>query len=270
MLIIPRFASGRGIFEAREKHPRTYSWIALVMMNVVVEFFWLSIVSVLLFNEGINLVARERERSQEARVRAPYDQYICNGVIQGVYRTGVFHCLFCHGYKQSGSSSTGVLAINNLASISIALHVSRNLAQLTKTVTTYTHGNTSLASDSEAAIGPTAPVSVDSRRITKFVLGFNKTGLTMHFEDGSAKEEAFFAHKPKSKLKSDYLAHELGLELTPQGDIKASKSFGKTSMFGYFAAGDCASFLKTSPNALNTGANNAMGLASHIQSRMYG
>ncbi|KAK8048226.1 hypothetical protein PG994_009956 [Apiospora phragmitis] len=156
--------------------------------------------------------------------------------------------------------------------IPIALHVSRNAAQLTRSVTIYTNGNTALASDLKAAMGPTAPFVVDSRRITKFILGpDDKTGLTMHFEDGSsAKEKAFLAHKPKSKLKSDFLARELGLALTPQGDVQTRGPFGETSLSGCFAGGDCASFLKTAPNVVNSDAKNAAGLASHIQSRMYG
>lgn len=113
-------------------------------------------------------------------------------------------------------------------------------------------------------------MTVDSRRITRFVLGPNKTGVTLHFEDGGTKDEAFIGHKPKSRLKSDFLAEQLGLELTPQGDIKANPPFGETSLAGCFAAGDNASFLKTSPNAINSGANSAAGVASHVQSRKYG
>ncbi|KAK8054951.1 thioredoxin reductase glit [Apiospora rasikravindrae] len=173
----------------------------------------------------------------------------------------------CWGYS---IASSGVLAMDDLTPIPIALHVARNAAQMTKTVTLYTHGHAALASELEAAAGPLAPFMVDSRRIAQFVLGPDRTGLTMHFEDGTAREEAFLAHKPKSKLKSDFLAQQLGLELTPQGDVKANGPFGETSLSGCFAAGDCASFLKTAPNAVNSDANSAAGLASHIQSRMYG
>ncbi|KAH8773848.1 thioredoxin reductase glit-like protein [Diaporthe sp. PMI_573] len=182
----------------------------------------------------------------------------------------IFHCLFCHGYEQRGSASAGVLAIDDAAPLPIALHVSRNAAQLVKSVTIYTNGDTSQVDTLQAAIGPKAPMTVDSRRITKFVLGPDKIGLTLHFEDGTTKDEAFLSHKPKSKLKSSELAEQLGLEITPQGDIKANPPFGETSLSGCFAAGDNASFLKTTPNALNTGANSAAGTASHVQSRKYG
>lgn len=182
----------------------------------------------------------------------------------------IFHCLFCHGYEQRGSPSSGVLAIDDVAPVPLSLHVSRNAAQLTKSVTIYTNGNASQAAELEAAKGPTAPFVVDSRRITKFELGPNETGITIHFEDGSTKEEAFLSHKPKSKIKSSFLAEQLGLEMTPQGDIKVNPPFGETNVSGCFAAGDNSSFLKTSPNAVNAGANSAAGTASHVQSRLYG
>lgn len=154
--------------------------------------------------------------------------------------------------------------------IPIALHVARNASRFTKSVTIYTHGNTSHAAEIQGAIGPIAPFSVDSRRITKLVLGPNQIGLTLHFEDGSTKDEAFLSHKPISKIKSPFLADQLGLELTPQGDIKASPPFGETNLSGCFAAGDNSSFLKTSPNAVNAGANSAAGTASYVQGKAYG
>lgn len=69
-------------------------------------------------------------------------------------------------------------------------------------------------------------MAVDSRRITRFVLGPTQTGLIIHFEDGTTKAEAFLSHKPKSSLKSGSLARQLGLELAPQGDSKVSPPFG--------------------------------------------
>lgn len=181
-----------------------------------------------------------------------------------------FHCLFYHGYEQRGSASAGVLAINDVAPLPIALHVSRNAAQLVKFVNIYTNGETSQVDSLQAAIGPSALMTVDTRRITKLVLGPDKIGLTLHFEDGTVKDEAFLSHKPKSKLKSSELAEQLGLDLTPQGNLKANPPFGEISLSGCFAAGDNASFLKTTPNALIAGANSAAGTASHVRSRMYG
>jgi ATP-binding cassette, subfamily G (WHITE), member 2, PDR len=49
MLIIPRFTHGRDVFEARERHSGTYSWVALVTANVIVEMAWLTLISILIF-----------------------------------------------------------------------------------------------------------------------------------------------------------------------------------------------------------------------------
>ncbi|KAI1210082.1 FAD/NAD(P)-binding domain-containing protein [Annulohypoxylon truncatum] len=158
--------------------------------------------------------------------------------------------------------SSGILAINDVAPTPIALHVSCNAARFTKFVTIYTNGDTSKKDDFQAAIGPTAPFAIDGRRITKFVLGPNQLGIMIHFEDGTTKDEAFLGHKPVSKLKSDFLVKQLGLEITPQGDIKTNPPFGETSLTGCFAAGDNSSFLKTTPNAVNSGANSAARVAT--------
>ncbi|ROV99457.1 hypothetical protein VMCG_06389 [Cytospora schulzeri] len=182
----------------------------------------------------------------------------------------IFHCLFCHGYEQRGSPSAGVLATDDVSPLPFALNVARNAAQLAKSVTIYTNGNAPKAAEIQAAVGPDAPMTIDDRRITRFVLGPDQTGLTVHLEDGTTRDEAFLSHKPKSRLKSGYLAEQLGLELTPQGDIKASPPFNETNLSGCFVAGDNGSFLKTAPYAVNSGANSAAGVSSHVQSRLYG
>ncbi|KAI1322260.1 FAD/NAD(P)-binding domain-containing protein [Xylariaceae sp. FL0255] len=182
----------------------------------------------------------------------------------------IYHCLFCHGYEERGNESSGILAIDDFSPVPATLHVARNAAQLTKNVTIYTNGDTASAAGFEAGVGPVAPFKIDSRRITKFELGNNQHGITIHFDDGTSKQEAFIAHKPKSALKSSSLAEQLGLQMTPQGDLLVSQPFGETSVGGCFAAGDNSSFLKTTPNALHTGANSAAGVTSHVQSRKYG
>lgn len=184
--------------------------------------------------------------------------------------TSSFHCLFCHGYEQRNSVSSGVLAFDDTTPIPFDLHASRNAAQLTKSVTIYTHGNTSRVSEIQVSLGSVAPDTIDNRRITKFVLGPNKTGLTIHFKDGSSKYEAFLSYSPKSTLKSDFLAKQLGLKTTQEGDLMVKPPFGETSLRGCFAAGDNSSLSKTIPNAVNTGSNSAVGAASYVQSRMYG
>ena len=47
--MIPRFIDGRSLFEARERRSRSYSWTVFITANVVVELFWQTIASGLVF-----------------------------------------------------------------------------------------------------------------------------------------------------------------------------------------------------------------------------
>jgi ABC-type multidrug transport system permease subunit len=49
MLIIPRFVNGRVAFEARERNSKTYSWVAFLTANIVIEAAWLTLISAILF-----------------------------------------------------------------------------------------------------------------------------------------------------------------------------------------------------------------------------
>ena len=62
-----------------------------------------------------------------------------------------FYCLFCHGYKDRGSTSSGVLAVQSAANVHMALHLAENATQLSSQVTIYMAGSVELASQLEAA-----------------------------------------------------------------------------------------------------------------------
>jgi ABC-type multidrug transport system permease subunit len=47
--IIPRFINGRSLFEARERRDGSYSWVVFVASNLLVESFWQTLASVLVF-----------------------------------------------------------------------------------------------------------------------------------------------------------------------------------------------------------------------------
>jgi ATP-binding cassette subfamily G (WHITE) protein 2 (PDR) len=47
--IIPRLANGRGLFETRERKSKSYSWITFLTANIVVELFWQTVSSVIIF-----------------------------------------------------------------------------------------------------------------------------------------------------------------------------------------------------------------------------
>ncbi|KUJ19331.1 ABC transporter Cdr4 [Mollisia scopiformis] len=47
--VIPRLTSSRALFEAREGRAKTYSWTMFIAANILVELFWQTIASILIF-----------------------------------------------------------------------------------------------------------------------------------------------------------------------------------------------------------------------------
>jgi len=77
------------------------------------------------------------------------------------------------------------------------------------------------------------------------------------------------AHKPKCQLSGTF-AQQLGLELSPPGDLKATPPFYQTSLHGVFTAGDASYPVKIVPNAMFTGAAAAAGASAQLQAENFG
>ena len=181
-----------------------------------------------------------------------------------------FHCLFCHGYEERFSPSSGVLAVGDLANGPPAMHFARNAHQLTPNgVTIYTHGHEALFESLVGALGPDSKIKVDNRSIARLEKGPHRAEVILHFSDGSQAKEGFIAHKPRCQLAGTF-AQQLGLELTPQGDLKATPPFYQTSIPGVFTAGDTSSPIKIATNALFTGAAAGAGVAAQLQAESFG
>jgi thioredoxin reductase len=145
------------------------------------------------------------------------------------------------------------------------MHFARNALQLTpQKVTIYTNGSQQLGSDLISALGTSSKIVVNTRVIKRFEKGARKAEVIIHFQDGNKETEGFLAHKPKCKLKGLF-AQQLGLEMTPMGDIKTNPPFLQSSVRGVFAAGDDASPLKIANNALFAGAAAGAGVSAQLQ-----
>lgn len=106
-------------------------------------------------------------------------------------------------------------------------------------------------------------VSVEGRKIAKLVKGETGGQVEVILEDGEKKLEGFLAHKPVGKPNGPWV-EQLGLETTPQGDIKVNLPFNETSVPGVFAAGDCSSMVKAASISLSSGGMVAAGIASSL------
>jgi gliotoxin/aspirochlorine biosynthesis thioredoxin reductase len=183
--------------------------------------------------------------------------------------SGIFHCLYCHGWEEKGNASAGMLAEGDTGAVVPALHFARQALRMVDQVTLYTNGNEQLAQDLKAALDAApAPMTVDARKIAKLVKEQERARITLHFEDGSSTTEAFLAHKPKTKLRGD-LAEQLGCDFTPMKTVLVKPPFNQTSIQGVFAAGDCASPMQTVTAALNSGTCVGGGAPLQIQAETY-
>ncbi|KIY66636.1 putative pyridine nucleotide-disulfide oxidoreductase [Cylindrobasidium torrendii FP15055 ss-10] len=191
---------------------------------------------------------------------------------------GIFHCLFCDGYECRDAPSSGVLAIDHLTAPRVVLHAARNAAQITpKKVTIYTNGNTALADELNVILSasgrPDAPFVVDARVISRLAKSASASGgdVTLHFDDGTPSvTEGFLAFHPATELKSPF-AKDLGLELTPAGDIKvAAMPVGRTSDPDVFAVGDVTTPMRAVTNAMWQGAAVAGMVTAQIQAQKWG
>jgi len=122
----------------------------------------------------------------------------------------------------------------------------------------------------EASIGPIAPFTIENKPVVQYTPAANNAGCILTFIDSSTKLEAFVIYSPVYMLHSRELADQLKLASDISGTLKVKEPFGETNVAGCFAAGDCASPVKTIPQAILSGVNAAEGAASHVQSRKYG
>lgn len=186
-----------------------------------------------------------------------------------------FHCLFCHGYEERHEASAGVLATDDIGAVPPALHLARNVLQLVPKATIYTSGSKELAQSLQDAINDSKSekppqMVVDSRKIVRMQRGAKESQVILHFEDDSKVTEAFLAHKPKSESSAAALAKQLGLEMTPQGDIKADPPFYQGSEKGVFVAGDTNPTMKFVNSSMFTGCAVGSGLAAQLQAERWG
>ncbi|KAI0812888.1 FAD/NAD(P)-binding domain-containing protein [Xylaria sp. FL0064] len=172
----------------------------------------------------------------------------------------IFHCLFCHGYEDKGASSVGVLAIFPLLLPALAMQMADNAAQLSENVTIYT---------SAVAQSAKTKFMVEARKI-KRLAAVDANSVTVEFVDGGQKEEKFLASHPLTTVQGPFVA-QLGITLTPMGDIQADASaFHQTNVRGVFAAGDCITPYKVIPGAISSGCNAAVAVSTQLQAEKYG
>jgi gliotoxin/aspirochlorine biosynthesis thioredoxin reductase len=175
-----------------------------------------------------------------------------------------FHCLFCHGFEERGADSVGVLAGGFIANADMVAHVSRMAKRLSKSVTIYTNGNADIATALPSRIHSTK-ITVDPRPVKKFALVEGGPRVQVTLEDGETVTQGFVVSHPNVRQRADDLTKQLGLEMTPTGEIKVNAPFNETSVPGCFAAGDAATMMRSVVQSMSMGGFAAVGAIGAIQ-----
>jgi thioredoxin reductase len=145
----------------------------------------------------------------------------------------------------------------------MALEGARHAVPLAKVTTIYTDGNEDFAKDVSAAVAGTDRMVVDTRPIEKLSQSPSGAEVTVHFKDGSTKVEGFLAAHLNTKTRGPF-AEQLGLEMTPGGDVKTAPPFSATNVKGVFAVGDCGQSMKVIPAAAASGNAAAAACSSQV------
>jgi thioredoxin reductase len=143
-------------------------------------------------------------------------------------------------------------------------HISRMAKRLAKNVVIYTNGREQLVDELKAKIH-SSKITVDNRAIDRFTLVGEGPSVEITFSDGTKKTEGFIASHPKVEQRAGALIEQLGLEMTPGGDIKANPPMNETSVKGVFAAGDAATPIKSVMQALYMGMFAGVGMTAQLQ-----
>lgn len=110
--------------------------------------------------------------------------------------------------------------------------------------------------------------NIETRQIKRLVGGDTLRSVTVEFVDRSSKEEKFLVHNPQTSPQGPFVA-QLGLDMTPSGDIKADAPFWQTSVPGVFAVGDCSTPYKVIASAVTSGCNAGVMASAEIQGQKY-
>ncbi|KAE8132442.1 hypothetical protein BDV38DRAFT_297025 [Aspergillus pseudotamarii] len=175
----------------------------------------------------------------------------------------IYHCLFCKGYEDRYTDSAGVLAIQSAGNISMVIHQTESASQLAKKVTIYTNGAEELGAQIILALTDKDKSCIMVNNTPIKQLTYTRSLIYLELADGTTKEETFLVHNPDTTVKGP-LAAQLGLELTPMGDINAAPPLFQTSIRGVFAAGDCVTPYKVIAGAISSGCNAAVAASAQL------
>lgn len=149
----------------------------------------------------------------------------------------------------------------------MAIHVARMAKRLSQHVNIYTSGIAELETSLKPMIH-SSKITIDNRKVSSLALIDNGPHVKLTFEDGSTAEEGFIVSHPDVEQRGGDLVEQLGLELTPTGDIQVTPPFNETTVKGCFATGDMATQLRSAVQAIYMGSLTGAGVVMQLQTEM--
>ncbi|OKS87343.1 NAD(P)/FAD-dependent oxidoreductase [Mucilaginibacter polytrichastri] len=155
----------------------------------------------------------------------------------------VLHCPYCHGYEVS-NQPTGILA-NGDAGFDFA----KLISNWTNHITLFTNGKSSLSEDQLMKLKTKRIKVVEA--VLKEIIHKDGQISSVLFTDGSTVEvSVLYARLPFHQ--HCHIPQQLSCQLTESGLIKADE-FGRTTIPGLYAAGDCFTVMRSVASAAATG-----------------
>ena len=155
----------------------------------------------------------------------------------------VIHCPYCHGYEVK-NETTGILSNGDAA-----MHYARLVSNLTKDLTIFTNGQSTLTNEQGEKLEKNN-INIVETEIGRFAHTDGQIEQLIFKNGSSASLKALYARVPFAQH-SD-IPQALGCELTEQGFIHVN-SFQQTSIPGVFACGDNSTFMRSVATAVATG-----------------
>ncbi|KAF4546529.1 Pyridine nucleotide-disulfide oxidoreductase class-2 [Lasiodiplodia theobromae] len=172
----------------------------------------------------------------------------------------IHHCMFCHGFEETGAASAGVLATDLLSNKEMCVMLASMARQFVGSIVIYTNGSEEVAAEVQSVLPSTAlNYTIDTRKTSKVapVRAEDEEGsvggITLYFPDDDSTTHAFLAYHPRTSANVGGF-EELGLELSPSGgEIKTSGPFQETNVPGCYAVGDVGNPMKALVMAMAAG-----------------
>ncbi len=155
----------------------------------------------------------------------------------------IVHCPYCHGYEFRGQK-TGILANGEMA-----YHLASLVHNLTRNLTLVTNGEAHF-SDLQRSILEKHDIRILEFKIQKIDQEEGRIQQVIFDKGHKLTLDVLYGHVPFSQHCG--IPVSLGCQLTESGHI-ATNEFHETNIEGVYAAGDCASPLRSVANAVAGG-----------------